>query len=195
MPHRPGIGLAVSLLLAGAVLIAQDPKGPEILRPTDKSVWKAGPVSVVARVQGKGELRLDGKTIEARQLAPNALTATLNPAKGAHELVLVTSAGETKVNFFVGDAAPPGDFQPFRLHPPAAACETCHAVQNGAWNLKGETAGESCFTCHDQKPFAGIHGHNTEVLFECQMCHKPHGSAAAKHLKWPKEVACKQCHG
>lgn len=154
-----------------------------ILRPADQSVLKPGPFSVIAKTEA--ELKLDGKPLAVTRPAPGIATATINPAPGLHEI----SAAEERVKFFVGAGAPPG-WKEFRAHPPAASCESCHAIVKGAWEFAG-----NCFQCHDQKAFPKIHQHNTEVLADCQLCHYPHGSTERRHLKMQKETACKQCHG
>jgi predicted CXXCH cytochrome family protein len=170
--------------------------GPAFLRPLNQTILPAGPLSIVARTAGKAELRLDGNAIKGSQAVPNVLTATVNPGPGRHELAL----GEQKIQFFVRTAAnassvPPG-WGEFKTHPPgAAACDTCHAVKDGAWSFKSGVLADSCFGCHNAKPFPVIHSHTSEVLAECQMCHSPHGSAVKAHLKMKKELACKQCHG
>lgn len=179
MPHRVVLILA---LAAPAV-----PDGPAILRPAGQSALPPGPLAIVAR--GAGPLRLDGKPVAATSPGPGALSATVTPGPGVHEL----SLGDQKLRFFIGPGAPAG-FRPYRLHPPAATtCDTCHAVRDGEWEFKGAAA--SCFGCHDQKKFPVGHTHNDEVLSECGLCHDPHGSAEEFHLKLAKETACKQCHG
>ena len=179
MPHR------LVLILALAAPAPTD--GPRILRPGDQSALPPGPLTIVAR--GAGPLRLDGKPLATTSPGPGAQTATVTPAAGVHEL----SLGDQKLRFFVVPGAP-ADFPPFRIHPPAAAaCETCHAVRDGAWEFKG--AESSCFGCHDQKKFPVGHTHNAEVLSECGLCHHPHGSTGKFHLKLVRETACKQCHG
>jgi predicted CXXCH cytochrome family protein len=183
-------GLAITLLC-----FAADAPGPGFLRPLDETIAPAGPLVVVARTAGKAELRLDGKVVSASQPAPNVITATVNPAPGSHELAL----GDQKIRFFVRTAAnassAPAGWGEFKTHPPAATCETCHALKDGAWSLKTDPVADTCFGCHDAKPFPAIHSHNSEVLGECQMCHSAHGSTAKAHLKMKKELACKQCHG
>jgi predicted CXXCH cytochrome family protein len=183
MPHR-----FVGLLLAACVFADE----PRILRPVDQSVVAPGPLSIVARGSAKSELRLDGKQLAATQPGPSALTAVAKLSPGLHELVLRDGGSEQKIQFLVqGAPGAPAAWSPFRAHPPAATCDACHAVKEGAWEFKSG----SCFACHDAKPFPSTHSHTTEVLAECQLCHSPHGSTAVKHLKMKKELACKQCHG
>ncbi|MBI1790148.1 MAG: hypothetical protein HYR60_21660 [Acidobacteria bacterium] len=181
-------------MLAASLCLCQEPAGPHIFRPADQSVI-AAPLVIVARGSGKAELRLDGKPILTTQPGPSALTATLKPGPGLHELILADGGAERKVSFFVPGAANAPDWKLFKPHPPAAVCDTCHAVKDGAWDFKGATLAQSCFACHDSKPFAAAHSHNTETLAECQMCHHSHGSTSARHLKMRKELACRQCHG
>jgi predicted CXXCH cytochrome family protein len=176
MPHR-------SLIAAAALALAQQgSEGPRILRPADGAALPPGPIVVIAR--GTSSLQFDGKPLSVQ-----AGSATITPSAGRHELRL----GDQKVQFFVGPAAP-AEFRPYRLHPPAeAACSTCHAIRDGAWEFRGAEA--SCFGCHDAKKFPVGHTHNAEVLSECGLCHDPHGSAEKFHLKLKRETACKQCHG
>ncbi len=174
--------------------LAEEPPGPKIFRPTEGSAVAAGPLVLVARTAGKAEFRLDGKAVPGAQPAPNALFAMVTLAAGPHALSLVTASGEEKIKFFVGPKAPDG-FQPFKIHPPGAGCETCHATKQGVWAFKHAAVSASCFGCHDAKAFAEIHSHNAEVLQECQLCHSPHGSTVKLFLKMSKETACKQCHG
>jgi predicted CXXCH cytochrome family protein len=165
-----------------------------IFRPADQTVVPPGALSVAARVAGKAELMLDRKPVPAAQPAPNALMASLKIAPGRHELTVSSGGVERKIAFFAGPGAP-ADWKPFRPHPPAASCDTCHAVRGGSWAFKNEVLADTCFACHEAKQFPAIHSHTPEVLAECQLCHSPHGSTEARHLKFKKEVACKQCHG
>ena len=193
MPNR-----LILTLFAAAFALAQEADGPGFLRPTSESVVAEGPLVVIARTAGMGEMRLDGKPLESKQPAPNVITATVKLASGRHDLTLSTGGAEYKAQIFVkaksGGAAAPEGWAEFRLHPPAATCETCHAVKAGAWAFKSAALSESCFGCHDAKPFPVSHSHNSETLAECQLCHRPHGSTVKSHLKMKKEVACKVCH-
>ena len=164
------------------VLVAALAVEAVILRPTNQSVVPPGPLSIVAK--GEGELQLDGKPVAAQKPAPGVIHARVDVAAGKHVLTL----GALKVEFAAGPA--PDGWKPFRAHPPAAECVTCHTAQS--WEFKGA---EACLGCHDQAAFPKLHTHNTEVLNECQLCHLPHGSTEARHLKFAKETACKQCHG
>ena len=157
-----------------------------------------GPLAIVARAPARAELRLDGKPLPAAMPAPPALTATVTLAPGRHELLLISSGQEVRVQFFVRSptrADQPAGWLEFRTHPPSASCDACHAVRNGTWSFKGEAQSESCFSCHKPEAFAGVHSHTSETLAECQMCHSAHGSTAVRHLKLKKDLACKQCHG
>lgn len=187
----PALSVRVIVFLAaiGILGYAQAPEGPRILRPLDRTVLKPGPLAIIAR--GAGELRLDGKPLATAQPAPEVVTATITPGPGLHELAL----GDRKLQFFVGATKAPSGWKAYRPHPPAATCETCHAVKDGAWGFQAVPLSTNCFGCHDQKSFPVGHAHNAEVLAECQLCHDPHGSTEKFHLKMPRETACKQCHG
>ena len=180
MPYRSGL-----ILFCLAPALAEE---PAILRPADSTFVSSGPVSIVAR--GEGDLRLDGKAVPALRPAAGVVTATLSPSPGWHEL----SLGTAKIRFWFGK--PQGEMAEFKPHPPGAAgCDACHAVRNGAWEIKGGSAGDNCLACHDRAAFVKLHQHNPDVLQDCQLCHFPHGSAVKSHLKMKKETACKQCHG
>jgi predicted CXXCH cytochrome family protein len=188
------LGLLLLVALAGA----QEAPGPGFLRPTNESVLAEGSLVVVAKTEGTGELKLDGKAVEAKQPAPNVLTATVRLVAGRHTLTLSTGGTEHKAEVFVkaksgGGAAPEG-WADFRQHPPAATCETCHAVKDGAWAFKSAVLSETCFGCHDAKAFPSPHSHTAETLAECQLCHAAHGSTVKGHLKYKRETACKLCH-
>ena len=169
--------VAICLAIASA---AED----RILRPADKSAVKPGPLSIVAA--GTGTLLLDGKPVVERPPAPGVHSAVVTLSPGAHEIAL----GAARAAVFAGPGAPAG-FKEFRQHPPAAACDTCHTVAAGAWEIKDG----ACFQCHKREDFVRPHQHNAEVLAECQLCHNPHGSTEKAHMKMRKELACKQCHG
>lgn len=189
MPYR-SLTVAAAVLAAAWMLASADTSVvPAILRPPDGAVVRQGAFLVIARGSGPSELHVDGKRIPATEVGPGAWTASVQALPGDHEALWKTPAGEHRIRFQVNAAGS------YRLHPPAAACDSCHAVSGGAWALKGENVESSCAGCHDLKNFAAVHSHNTENLAECQMCHDPHGSAAKGHLKLPKSTACKQCHG
>ena len=188
-------GRRLLLFFAGLLCAAQQPAGPRILRPLDNSVVEKGPLSIIAKSSGDGELKLDGQPLTAAKPANGVLTATVEPKEGPHELVLTTGGADYKIRFHVGASAP-ADWKNYRSHPPIAVeCTTCHSASGGQWALKEEVAGPSCMTCHDAATFPKAHTHKPEELEECQMCHNPHGSTASRHLIMTKEVACKQCHG
>lgn len=182
MPHRSGV---VALALAATAIAA----GPEFLRPVDGAIVAPGAFSIAARASDKAQLRVDGKPVASRSPGPGALTATLPLSAGVHKLELTDGAASVSISI---TAASPASFRP---HPPSASCDTCHTVRDSAWALKSDPLGDTCFTCHDAKTFAVAHQHNADVLVECTLCHQPHGSSTAKHLKMKKELACKQCHG
>jgi len=165
-------------------------QGPErvIFSPADQSVVK-GDLRVVA--SGQGELLLDGKAVETQSPVAGVQHASVKVSPGAHEL---TFDGGPAVKFHAGDGAPAG-WKEFRVHPPGgAACETCHAIKNGAWAFTKASLVGVCFACHNREAFPKTHTHEPGIVPDCQMCHSPHGSTAAAHLKMPKETACKQCH-
>ena len=188
VPRRPLTAAAIGL--AALILASASPSVvPAILRPPDGAVVRQGAFLLIARGSGKAELQIDAKPLPAVEVGPGAWTASIQASPGDHEARWITPAGEHRVRFQVNAAGS------FRIHPPAASCEACHTVSDGAWALKGASVQSSCAPCHDLKNFAASHSHNTETLAECQMCHDPHGSAAKAHLKMPKATACKQCHG
>jgi predicted CXXCH cytochrome family protein len=189
--------LASALYLATGKVGAEDAPAPAIFRPTDKSVLPNGNLSFVARIVGSGKLLVDGKPAPAASPAPNALMATLKLTPGEHQLTLESNGTTQTVKVFVAGAGqPPAGFETFRAHPPGgASCETCHAVKEGKWAFKGVTSSASCIQCHDTSKFAESHTHPVDTLEDCHLCHMPHGSTKVKHLKFTREVACKQCHG
>jgi predicted CXXCH cytochrome family protein len=119
--------------------------------------------------------------------------AEINASPGPHELTVRGDNGEARLRFTAGGGDGANVFRP---HPPgtAVACDTCHAVKEGAWAMKRITLAPLCGQCHDRAQFPKVHTHNTDILTDCQNCHLPHGSAAKSHLQKPKEVVCKQCH-
>jgi predicted CXXCH cytochrome family protein len=179
-----------SLILCPALLLtAQDAGVTNIHSPAAGSVW-TGAVRIIARVDAGQKLLLDGNPVEAAAPAPGVALASMKLAAGAHEI----SLGAEKVRFHVGAGAPAG-FAPFREHPPVAAgCDSCHAVKEGAWALKRASLSGICFQCHDREAFPKAHTHVYGTLADCQMCHNPHGSAAAGHMKMTKAKACTLCH-
>jgi len=188
-------GLLGSLALIAVAGFAQQPEGPRILRPADDSVLEPGPVSLIARTDGKGKLVLDGETLAARQPAAGVLTADLAPSPGRHELVLTVGGRTHRIQFQIGtDPAPPADWKLYRAHPPSASCDTCHGVTGAVWTIKGEAPASGCLSCHDAVSFQTFHTHASEELQDCGLCHDPHGSTAKRRLIMPKAVACRQCH-
>jgi predicted CXXCH cytochrome family protein len=171
MPYRLALALAAALAAETVVL-----------RPTPRSVVPQGSLSVIAK--GEGDVLLDGEQIAARKPAPGVIHAEVKVSPGKH----VLAVGATKIEFAAGQG--PDGWKAFRAHPPAGECSSCHAA--GSWEFKGADA---CLECHDGAAFVKTHTHNTEVLNECQLCHSPHGSTENRHLKFTREIACKQCHG
>lgn len=185
-----------SRLLALAALwwpLALAQERPLFYAPLDKSVIAPGALRVVVSSMGETTLLLDGKVVKTDAPAPGVIRADLTLAPGAHELVARNGAGESKIGVFAGRQQ--AGFEPFKQHPPTATCETCHAVKQGEWALRRASLAPICAACHPQDRFAKVHTHGTDLLAECQACHMPHGSQAAKLLKQPKEIGCKQCHG
>jgi predicted CXXCH cytochrome family protein len=179
--------LRALVLLFAAAVTAQEAE-VQIFSPAHESVV-GGEVRIVAA--GKGKLLLDGQPIEVKSPADGVLHASAKVAAGAHELSI---EGGPSVRFHSGAGAPAG-WKPFRVHPPGgAACETCHAVKNGAWTFARASLIGVCFACHDREKFPKTHTHEPGIIPDCQLCHSPHGSTAAFHLKMNKETACKQCH-
>ncbi|MEP7361996.1 MAG: cytochrome c3 family protein [Acidobacteriota bacterium] len=162
----------------------------EIFAPTDKSVV-AGEVRLIARHDGKAEFLIDGKAVAAESPHAGVMFATVKLAPGAHEIAL---AGGPKVRVHSGEGAPAG-WQKFRMHPPGGvACTTCHAVRNGEWAFAKASLVGVCFACHDRAAFPKTHTHEPGIVPDCQMCHSPHGSTVARHLKMNRDTACKLCH-
>jgi len=161
----------------------------DILSPTPGSLFGKGPVRVIARGDGKAELRLDGKAVAVERPAEGVIAATLNPGAGPHELAL----GEEKVKFAVGVKAGE-EWTAFKEHPPVANCQNCHAVKNGVWSFQRASLITLCFPCHDKEKFPKTHTHVAGILADCQMCHNAHGSNVKAFLTMSRETACKQCH-
>lgn len=184
--------VALALLLHLAVLQAQD--GATLFAPSHESIVTPGPLRIIGRGAGKAALTLDGKPVPTVSPAPGVILAEIKIPEGPHELVLTAEDGESRVSFYAGKEHK--DWKMFRPHPPGnVACDTCHAVKNGAWAMKRATLSPLCHTCHNLEQFTKIHTpHNTGTLVDCQNCHFPHGSAAKTHLRMEKAVACKQCH-
>lgn len=190
MPYR---SLVITLLATMA--LAQEVPPNRILRPVDGAVLTTGKLEAIAKLVSKGQLLLDGKPVEMKQKAPGVFTSILQAATGTHLLELQFEGGSEKVRFAAGPAPTAEEWKPFRLHPPASTCETCHAIRENAWDFKHDKLETTCSGCHDLKAFAAKHQHNTTQLADCAMCHNPHGSTAQFHMKYPRAVACKQCHG
>lgn len=176
----------------GAVLLMATVLRAEcvIFAPADQSVV-SGEVRVVAGCEGKAELLVDGKAVATESPHGGALTAAVKLGPGGHEIAV---EGGAKVKVHVGEGAPVG-WMKFREHPPGGAeCTTCHVVRNGEWVFAKASLVGVCFACHDKAAFPKTHTHEAGIVPDCQLCHAPHGSTAAKHLKMTKEAACKLCH-
>lgn len=176
MPHR-----FLALVCLAWALSAQESN--QIFSPPEGAVF-AGGVRLIARTDGKAELLLDGRKVEVQSPHPGVVTALVKPPDGAHELAL----GDQKVRFQVGGTAT------FRPHTPVENCTTCHMARNGRWRFVRASLSSVCSQCHSRDAFPAKHTHLMDVLPDCQLCHDPHGSTAAAHLKMDKEKACKQCH-
>jgi predicted CXXCH cytochrome family protein len=184
-----GFRCCTALLVAG-VLYGQD-EG-RIMRPADLSAHAAGEIDIVAKAPA-GKLELDGQVMEAAEPFPNVYHAKVTPSAGEHTLAIVWESGRKEVRFFVGDNAP-AEFKAFQHHPPVPGvqCTQCHGISSrGRFRFKG-----GCFDCHqkEKQAFVEIHAHPEYTFVECGTCHNAHGSTAAKHLIYPKEIMCKLCH-
>jgi predicted CXXCH cytochrome family protein len=181
---------AVLVMAVAAAASAQD--NPLILAPAPDSVVAAGTLRIIGRAEGQAQLLLDGVKLDTQTPAASVLFSDVKIGEGPHELLLKGGSGESRIRF-TASKAQSGE-KMFRPHPPAAACDACHAVRNEAWAMKRPTLSPLCFTCHQREKFVPSHTHNTETLADCQICHAPHGSAAKAHLNKAREVVCKQCH-
>lgn len=176
-------------ILAAVAATAQD--DGKILRPADGAAIAGDTVNIIATAPA-GRLELDGKAIEAKEPFPNVFYATTAVSADEHRLALVWEGGRKEIRFFAG-ANPPADFKAFRQHPPleAVECTQCHGVsRRGRFRFEG-----GCFACHVEDAFTKTHPHAVHVLQECGLCHNAHGSTEKAHLLYPKEKACKLCHG
>jgi predicted CXXCH cytochrome family protein len=189
--------LAVSLLAASllalfvmaAIASAQD-EG-KILRPTDGAAISTEVLDIVATAPA-GRLELDGKPVEAEEPFPNVFHAKARASAGEHTLALLWEGGRKEIRVFVG-SNPPAAFKTYQQHPPleAVECTQCHGVsRRGRFRFEG-----GCFTCHAEDSFTKTHPHQVHVLQECGQCHNAHGSTEKNLLLYPKEKACKLCHG
>jgi predicted CXXCH cytochrome family protein len=186
---RLALGAAIGLMCG--LQSAADVDAGKILRPADNSSFATGQIDLVATAPS-GKLQLDGIAIQTEQPFPDVFHATLKATPGSHSLVLLWEGGKKEVHFFVGPN-PPAAFQPFHQHPPVPGvqCTQCHGLnRRGRFVFKG-----GCFDCHQRDGFAKIHTHEPAVLEQCGICHNAHGSTVKAHLLYPKETACKICHG
>lgn len=162
-----------------------------ILRPPDGAAFPSGAMDVIATAPG-GRIELDGRPLDVLQAFPNVFHGEFSAAPGRHTLALLWETGRKEVSFFVGEDPPEG-FAPFRPHPPFAkvGCEQCHSLsRRGRFRFRG-----GCFDCHARDSFPDAHPHPVHILEECGQCHNAHGSTAAAHLLYPRETACRLCHG
>jgi predicted CXXCH cytochrome family protein len=178
--------LALSLLAAAAV--AQE-EG-RILRPVDGAALSTETVDIIATAPA-GRLELDGKPVEALQPFPNVFHATAQALPGEHRLALLWEGGRKEIRFHVGPN-PPAEYKTFRQHPPLEAeCTQCHGVsRRGRFRFEG-----GCFACHAEDNFTKTHPHAVHILQECGLCHNAHGSTEKGLMLYPREKACKLCHG
>ncbi len=180
--------LLAAALLGGAANAQEEGK---ILRPVDGAALATETVDIVATAPA-GCLEIDGKPIEVQEPFPNVFHAKVPASAGEHSLALVWEGGRKEIRFFVVKEPPPG-FQAFQQHPPLeeVECTQCHGVsRRGRFRFEG-----GCFDCHIEDNFTKTHPHPVHVLQECGLCHNAHGSTAKGLLLYPKEKACKLCHG
>ena len=193
---RKVIGAIGGVLICIAIWSIQDKLtggGNDSMDSIPRQVWGGGsPVTLEVEASEEAYVSASFETngIQIGDAGHEFLESWQKVPAGKHTLILKDGGVEKRVEFMGGTGLPE-----FRVHPPAATCDTCHAVKDGAWSFKSIVLSDSCFTCHDSGKFPTAHTHVPEILPDCQLCHQPHGSAAAKHLKMKKEVACKQCHG
>ena len=175
----------VILLLAAALCWAE---APVIVTPPPDVTAKPGSFRIIARVTGKAALTVDGKPAAAAAPAAGVIFGEVKLDAGAHTIAVRDEGGETKLTLKVDTGGT------YKAHPPGASCDSCHAVKESAWAMKRASLAPLCFQCHEREKFAPVHTHNTDILAECQTCHRPHGSAVKGHLKLEREKDCKQCH-
>jgi predicted CXXCH cytochrome family protein len=183
------MGALPAAVLVAAIAGAQD-EG-KILRPVDGAALSAETVDIIATAPA-GRLELDGKPIQAGEPFPNVFHAKTQASPGEHRLALLWEGGRQEIRFFTG-ANPPAGFQAFRQHPPleAVECTQCHGVsRRGRFRFEG-----GCFGCHVEDNFTKTHPHAVHILQECGLCHNAHGSTGKGLLLYPREQACKLCHG
>jgi hypothetical protein len=186
--RRLPLALAAAIL-AAVVANAQD-EG-KILRPVDGAALPTETADIIATAPA-GRLELDGKAIAAEEPFPDVFHTTAPAPAGEHRLALIWEGGRKQIRFFTG-ANPPAGFKAFQQHPPleGVECTQCHSVsRRGRFRFEG-----GCFDCHVEDNFTKTHPHAVHVLQECGLCHNAHGSTEKAHLLYPKETACKLCHG
>jgi predicted CXXCH cytochrome family protein len=178
----------IILLLLAASALAQDDAG-RILAPPDAARFKPGePIRLIARVPAGAAIQVDGAPVATDSPHQGVATAELKLASGAHTIAL----GNQTVRIAVGDGI--DGTKPFRPHPPVSDCTSCHAVRNGRWRYQRASLSNVCSKCHSAATFQPRHTHEMGLLPDCQMCHDPHGSTAAAHMKMDRDTACRQCH-
>lgn len=186
--RRVAAALLTTALLAA---IASGQNEGKILRPVDGAALSTETTDIIATAPG-GRLELDGEPITAEEPFPNVFHARIKAPAGEHRLALLWEGGRKEIRFFTG-GNPPAEFKAFQQHPPleAVECTQCHGVsRRGRFRFEG-----GCFTCHAEDSFTKTHPHAVHVLQECGLCHNAHGSTEKGHLLYPKEKACKLCHG
>ena len=162
------------------------------MRPANLSAYATGDIDIIAKAPA-GKLELDGKPIEAEEPFPDVFHTSVTAGPGEHTIAILWEDGQQEVRFFVGKN-PPEEFKTFQHHPPVSGvqCTQCHGLsRRGRFRFKG-----GCFDCHqkEKEAFAEIHAHMEHTFVECGTCHNAHGSTAAKHLIYPREIMCKLCH-
>ena len=168
---------------------AQEPVDNRIFAPPAGARFPAGAsVRVIARMAPGAEMKLDGVPLSMESPHPGVATLELKLTPGAHTFQL----GDQSIRVVAGDGVDEG--KPFRAHPPVSNCGACHTVRNGRWRFLRASLSNVCSQCHAKETFPARHTHAMDVLPDCQMCHDPHGSTAAAHLKMDRDAACRQCH-
>jgi predicted CXXCH cytochrome family protein len=184
------LNMVAALAIVAAVAAGAQEDG-KILRPVDGAAIAGDAVDIIATAPG-GRLELDGKAMEAGEPFRDIFHATVPAPAGEHRLALIWDGGRKEIRFFTG-ANPPAGFKAFQQHPPLedVECTQCHGVsRRGRFRFEGR-----CFDCHVEDNFTKTHPHAVPVFQECGLCHNAHGSTEKALLLYPKETACKLCHG
>ncbi len=169
-------------------VFAQESENRIFAPPANALFPEDAPVRLIARIAAGAELKVDGAAVAVESPHAGVATAELKLAPGAHSITL----GDQTVKIAVG--TPEDGMAHFRSHPPTATCENCHAVRNGRWRFLRASLSNVCSNCHAKDAFPAKHTHTMDLLPDCQMCHDPHGSTVAGHMKMSREKACQQCH-